>query len=412
MRRSLPLAIISATQFMKRANVMVVGGGVVGLVTAYFLNKKGYNVQILEKRDGAALGASFANGSQISFSHIVPLSFDERQSLIQRIFNKKRGILVNKKNTEVRNFLLKRKEEALNFDSNLESLIEFSRLSSESLDEICKTEDASRYIKSCGIAHVFRDESVLQKYANFARKFDQKFKIFSKNQTRFIDRNIKSISEKMVGGIFFRNDKTSNCYDLCKFFEGLLRERGVEFIFDANIVGFKTKNKNLVSVILEDGRSFGADIFVLANGSGIIEASSSLDLKLDVFKVRGYSYTFNIRNSGYIPNIGIIDNHNKMVYSSYKEYLRVGGFFDLGIESEPEIDDRMRIFKETIFSSFPALKRNGIVHKWTENRVFSPNSLPIIKKIDKFSNLFVNAGHGPLGLTLSFGSGKMLADMV
>jgi D-amino-acid dehydrogenase len=101
-----------------------------------------------------------------------------------------------------------------------------------------------------------------------------------------------------------------------------------------------------------------------------------------------------------------------MVYSLYKNYLRVAGFFDIGVEEPSHIASRMKDFEETIFEVFPLLKRNGIVHKWTENRPFVPNSLPIVGKTNPFSNLFINGGHGALGFTLSFGSAKIISELI
>ena len=119
-----------------------------------------------------------------------------------------------------------------------------------------------------------------------------------------------------------------------------------------------------------------------------------------------------MEGSNYAPFIGLIDRKRKMVYSMYKNYLRVGGFFDAGVERQEDINSRLEDFKHTIFEAFPLLRRNKIAHKWTENRPFTPSCVPVIGKSDLFENLFINGGHGALGFTLSFGSAKIISELI
>lgn len=396
-----------------KESVVIIGGGIIGLLTAYFLNKKGFDVTIIERRNGVALGASFANGSQFSFSHIIPRMFYKKHQLISDFFAKPSvGVFINKGNSEAKRLLSRQKEEVVKFETNLASLIKFSDISKVALNEILEKEDISRHIRDCGIIHMYSDKKSFARNIDFAKKINQPFSILSTKQMLSCEVNIASLVSDFVGGIYFKDDKTSNCHDLCKVFETMLKERGVKFIFKHNIKHLKTQSEKVISVVSDSGEEFSADIFVLANGVNINSVSSTLGLSFDIHKVRGYSYTFNMENSNYTPYTGLIDDERKLVFSYYKTYLRIAGFFDIGVEDEAEIATRMKVFENTIYNFFPLLKRNQVVHKWTENRPFTANSTPIVGMAEGFSNLLINTGYGSLGFTFAPASGKIISELI
>lgn len=396
-----------------KESVIIIGGGIIGILTAYFLNKRGFDVTIIEKRTGVGLGASFANGSQMSFSHIAPRMFYSKHQFISNLFKKPSvGVFVNKSNSETKRLLARQKDEVVKFENNLSGLIKFADISKLALEEILKNEDISRYIKDCGIVHMYSDKVSFAKGIELAKKIGQSFTLLSYKQMLSCEVNIASLVSSFVGGIYFKDDKTSNCHDLCKIFEAMLKERGVKFIFRSSIKHIKAENDKITSVVSDTGEEFKSDIFVLANGVNVNSLSSTVGLSFDVYKVRGYSYTFNMENSNYTPYIGLIDDERKLVFSYYKTYLRVGGFFDVGVEDDVEIAERMKVFEDSIYSFFPLLRRNQVVHKWTENRPFTPNSIPIVGKADGFSNLFINTGYGSLGFTFAPASGKIISELI
>ena len=393
--------------------VIVLGGGIIGMLTAYFLNKKGFSVTVIEKRSGVALGTSLANGSQVSFSHTLPSFFEPKKNLLQKIFEKETiEKKINKKNPDVKNFLLKQKEEILKEKKNIEIINKITEISKGSLEELIQDEQLERYFKSCGIIHFFEDSDKFEEFCEKAKLLNQKFKIYKKKELYNIEPNLENFTNKIISGVYFENDKTTNCHDICKILEGILKERGVDFIFNTNITSFKTAGEQILAACSADGKELQADAFICANGTEIEPLVQTLGLSFNIFPVRGYSYTFNVEKVNYAPFIGLIDKTNRIVYSLYKSYLRVAGFFDLGVNTPNEIAERLKQFEETIITTFPLLKRNGIVHKWTDNRPFTPSCVPIVGKTQQFSNLFINGGHGSSGVTLSFGSGRIISELI
>ncbi len=394
-----------------QTKVAIIGGGVIAILTAYFLSKKGFSVEIFEKKIGVAGGASLANGSQISFSHIYPIYFQGRglKSFLQ---SKQKFDCVIKSGEVSKAILEAQKDEIHHIKKHISSLADISSISKEALEEVIKNENLELYIKNSGILHLFQTKAEAEEEAERAKLYGQPFRMLSSIETLQIEPNVSNFEAKFNFSVYYEQDKTSNCHDICKILEGILKERGVTFHFKSDVKKLNAEGGKITSLELDDGTQVKADYFVCANGTDLPKLASTVGLDFQIFPVRGYSYTFNMEKSNYAPFVGLIDRRRRMVYSLYKNYLRVAGFFDIGVEEPSYIASRMRDFEETIFEVFPLLKRNGIVHKWTENRPFAPNSLPIVGKTKPFSNLFINGGHGALGFTLSFGSAKIISELI
>lgn len=395
-----------------KSKIAVIGSGIVGILSAYFLNKRGFDVKVYEKRQSAGLGASLANGSQVSFSHIIPMFFINNTNFLRPFKKSSISNSINKKDINVKKFLEKQREEVLYEAQHLESLISLAEESYNNFKKLIKEEEMERYIKEGGIVHLFQKASKIGKELEKISLFSQPFEVLNKDEILEIEPNVGSFDKPFSSGIYFKNDATSNCHDICKVLENILKERGVEFFYKTEILNFKTENDLIKSAITSTGETITADYFVVTNGCDAPELLKCIDVKCDIFPVRGYSYTFNVEKSNYAPFIGLIDRDKKMVYSLYKTYLRVAGFMDLGINTPEKIALRMKDFENEIFTSFPLLKRNTIVHKWTDNRPFTPSSVPIVGTPKEFKNLAINAGHGALGFTLSFGTGKLISDLI
>ena len=391
--------------------VIVIGGGICGLLTAYFINQKGFKVQVIEQKSGVGLGASFANGSQISFSHINPIYLHDKTKLSFFANSYKYDNKI-KKNDTVKTLLEMQKEAKHHSSSHLKSLANLSSISLATLNEIIKDEDIAKYIKPCGIIHLFESESEMKEEKIRAKSYNMPFQVLSDSELKEKEPNLEYFNTDFKGGVFYPEDKTSNCHEICKILEVKLKEKGVEFIFNSKVKKLNTLGDRITSITLEDNTELKADNFICVNGTLIPNLVKDLELNYPIFPVRGYSYTFNMEGSNYAPFTGLIDRKRKMVYSLYKNYLRVAGFFDAGVENPSDINLRLEDFKETIFETFPLLRRNKIAHKWTENRPFTPSCVPIIGKSDLFNNLFINGGHGALGFTLSFGSAKIISELI
>ena len=394
------------------SKVVVIGAGISGLSTAYFLRKKGYDVIIAEVNSAFGKVASFANGSQLSFSHIQPIYLEDRFKFSILKKKQKYDNCLNLKNEITKSFIKQQIDARHHHAKNVSTLSKLANFSMETINEICTQDDFSKYIKSCGIIHLFESYSEALKEEEAAKSYNMPFKVFSKNEFKNYEPNLEYFNVKFEYGVFYPEDKTSNCYDICKLLFNKLKEFGVSFLFNSHVKKLNILNNVVKSITLTDGTLIEADFFVCANGTKIPDLIENIGLHYPIYPLRGYSVTFNKNNFDYFPFLGLIDKKRKMVYSTYKDCLRVAGFFDFGINDTGIINSRLQDFKDTIFEVFPLLKQNTIIHQWTESRHFTPSSVPIIGKTKLFSNLFINGGHGALGFTLSFGAAKIISELI
>ena len=142
--------------------VIIIGGGICGLLTAYFLTQKGFKVQLLEQKSGVGLGTSFANGSQISFSHITPIYLNEKTGLSFFKKSHKYNNTINKKSDTVKTLFEMQKEAKHHSSYHLKSLSNLASISLETLNELMKDEDIAKHIKPCGIVHLFESEAEIK----------------------------------------------------------------------------------------------------------------------------------------------------------------------------------------------------------------------------------------------------------
>lgn len=395
-----------------KPKVVVIGAGISGLSTAYLLQKKGFNVTVIEGKPSVAQVASLANGSQLSFSHLQPIYFKERPKF--SLFTKKTTYqnCLNYGSSVTKTLIKQQAEAKHHHDKNLKTLINISNISKNVLDEFIQNERINKHIKPCGIIHLFSSYAEVQKELEVAKLYNMPFKMIEKDQFLDYEPNLEYFNGNFKYGVFYKEDKTSNCHDICKILEEKLKQEGVSFLFNSYVQNLNVKDGKICSATLKNKDKITGDFFVCANGVSIPSLVEDIACDYPIFPVRGYSLTFSRNRGDYFPFLGLIDRKRKMVYSTYKDYLRIAGFFDVGVEKKQDIAFRLEDFKKTVFEVFPMLKGNAIVHQWTENRHFTPSSVPIVGKSGLFKNLFINGGHGALGFTLSFGAAKIISELI
>lgn len=400
---------------MSQKHVVVIGSGIVGITTAYYLQEFGFKVTILEQEHTFASGASFANGGQISFSHILPISIKStwKDLLKYKIhINTTPTLITNyKKDQNLQTWL---KANNIPDETSIQTL---ESLSTTAHDEYLKIHALLKdkiTIKDCGILHIFRNQADLDQYITNIEQFTSPIlsnrQILSREEAVELEPSLAVSAQKVHGGVYFPSDKTANCYEICHELLKYITERGCEIHYNTHITDFEIKDSKVVNAITHSGSKFNADAFVVCNGHNQT-LTNLLNFNTNTYPVRGYSVMINTDYSDNSPMIGVIDAHNRMVYSKYKSHLRVAGFFDLGTFDQGLITRRTDTMVNKIYDLFPNLQRGKIIYRWTGLRPMTPNMLPITQKTNQ-DNAFVNTGHGPLGLTLAPSSAKKIAQII
>jgi D-amino-acid dehydrogenase len=420
-----------------KKKVLIIGAGINGLVSGYYLARQGHDVIFAEGNSEQCMLASHQNGGQLSFAHIDSIaSYVNILQGLKSLACLGRPIKVSPSCFTDQAFCRFAKGLLLssarqNRAANLASLATFAALSKDSFYEefvpsLTQQELSFADYKQGGILHFFTDVKYLNnKIKHYKALKSTGFKPLTKNASFELEEAL-CFAKNICGGILFEEDASINCKKLSLVLRQKLEAMGAEFYFNTNLnplYDFTSKNNGILKPI---DAKFNCDIIVLANGTGFADFNKDLHLVDSssynaFYQMIGYSFDIDLECSAHAPQMAITDSANRIVYSVHGngKLLRVAGFADFmplkkaqkiaaNQDKSKRIDEMYGIFLKT----FPALKKSKILNKWIGIRPCTSSSLPIVQKSHKFNNVIVSTGHTNLGLTLSFASAAKIVKII
>ena len=221
---------------------------------------------------------------------------------------------------------------------------------------------------------------------------------------------LEPAAEKIVGAIYSPEDESGDAYAFTVKLAEEAARLGARFKFDRTIEALAPKGERIERVIT-DRESFSADAIVLSLGSYSPLLLRTLGIRLPIYPAKGYSVTLPIRDGNRAPSRSITDEDKKLVFGRLGDRLRVAGRVEFK-GYDPKIEPaRCQALAEDLESFFPGAADQGKPDYWAGLRPLTPDTLPVIGP-SRFSNLFLNTGHGTYGWTLAAGSGRIVADLV
>lgn len=402
----------------KLGHVCIVGAGIVGAASAYALSRAGWSVTIVDQESGSAHQASQANGGQLSYSYVEPLATPYSLKRIPFWLLSKKSPIKWAPQFSILHFrwLL-----AFVFACNTKkvkrttvTLLALSALSKEVLHqwfgEIEANLDEIGFRRS-GKLVIFRDShqlNAVKEQVAFQAKQGCVQKILDKQGCLLAEPALRWDVGPIAFGVYTESEEVVNC---AKLTELLVANSGASTIFGKQVVNFNLAEGRVQSLALNDGSLIEADQFVLSGGNGVNRLLEKLGRSLLIAPIKGYSIDFAIKNMGAVPSTCITDQGRKVVYARIGDRLRVAGFAEIVGDTLEIPQDRIDSLASDTEALFPgAIDQNDAV-PWAGLRPASPTACPYIGNI-AHDNLWVNAGHGALGLTLASGSAKTLAFMM
>ncbi len=399
----------------KKNNVCIIGAGIVGATTAYALSKKGWSVTIIEAEQVAGMGSSFANGSQLSYSYVEPFASPNILKKIPLWLLSSTSPISWKPQFNKNHiwWLIKFISycNSIKAQSTTKQLLDISFLTKNSLHSWLSDLGISNndvYLEKTGKLVIYRDHkdlSAVKKQIATQELYGCHQEILSADQCIEKEQTLVRIKPDISFGVYTSSEETIDCHKLTQL---ILQHSNVNKIFDTTVIDFNIQEHKIKSVRTSKG-DVTADMFVIAAGIDTNSLLQKINQGLLIEPIKGYSVSFPIINQDYAPNISITDQNRKVVFARIGDTLRVAGFAeilgqDLKIDQtriESLISDTQRLFSDAIDS------KNFV--PWAGLRPCSPSGIPYIQNIG-YENLWVNAGHGSLGLTLSVGSALLLAE--
>ena len=399
-------------------HICVIGAGVVGLTTAYFLQSEGHTVSIVERGPAAGLGASGGNGAQLSYAFVAPLADGTIPFKLPGLLLSRHAPLKLHLRADLEQlrwglkFLRQANLKAAR--ATTEVLLKLAELSREFIEPLIEGERIECDFTRGGKLVLYPDASSLQ-----AARAQMTYQaaLGTRGQVMLsakecIEREpaIAGYAGHFAGGIWTPTDAAADCGAFCTQIATLLERRGAEIHYGRTVTRFDIDQGRVRAVISEAG-TLRADAYVLAAGDAAAALGQTAGLELPVLPLKGYSLTVKPERGATLPRASITDVRRKIVFAPLGAAVRVAGFVEIGNDDRSIPPRRISALLEATREVLGYSVIDGNLQPWSGLRPATPSGRPIIGRAP-LANLYLNVGHGALGWTLAAGSARLVCDVV
>ncbi len=397
--------------------VVVLGSGVIGVTSAWYLAQEGHEVVVVDRQSEPAMETSFANAGQISpgysapwaapgvplkaikwmMQDLAPLRVAPRLDPVmlgwlakmlgnctQKAYarNKARMLRIAEYSRDC--LIELRKETGIEYDNRAKGLIQLFR----SDKQLAASADDIRILESCGVRYESLDVDQIVQH----------------------EPALQQVRDKLVGGLRLPGDETGDCFMFTQRLAERCRELGVEFRFNTHIRKLQVEQDRITGVETDAGLIRG-DAYLVAMGSYSPELLSPLGIKAPIYPVKGFSLTIPITDVSRAPESTVMDETYKVAVSRLGDRIRVGGTAELTGFDLSTPDSRRANVEFVVNDLFPGSGDPSSVELWTGLRPMTPDGTPILGRT-RYQGLYLNTGHGTLGWTMSMGSARYISDII
>lgn len=403
--------------------VLILGSGVIGVTSAYYLANKGFKVTVIDRQPAVGLETSYANAGQVSPGYSAPWAGPGvPMKALKWLFQRHAPLAIKPDFTIWQlqwalKLLLNCNESS--YALNKKRMVRLAEYSRDCLIELRTLTGIHYEGRQGGTLQIFRSQKQLNAEAkdiDILSQMGVPFEHLNPDGCIRVEPALALVKDQLLGGLRLPNDETGDCHMFTTNLAIEAQKLGVSFRHGVKIEQLLLENNKLIGIKVstEIGlETLQADQYVVALGSYSRRLIKDLGLQIPVYPVKGYSLTVPVINESYAPISTVMDETYKVAITRFDNRIRVGGMaelagFDLGLNL------RRRETLEMVLSGlFP---KGGDIKKaqfWTGLRPMTPDGTPIIGKASKqFNNVWLNTGHGTLGWTMACGSGQILADLI
>ncbi len=400
--------------------VVIIGSGLMGLTTAYFLSRAGAEVCVVERQDSAGRETSFANGGMLHASQANPWNAPGILWAAMRMFGREDSPLLIRKAALLR--LLRwgtafiRHSNPERYARNIARNADLARYSLSVMRELRESEALDYDCSERGTLTIYRTQREVDAAAQYAERFAAAglaFNTVDRQGACEIEPALSAIANEISGATYYPADESGDSFKFCQQLRQVCERGGVEFQFDTRVSKL-AREGNLIASAHTGSRRLRADAFVLAAGSYTPLLSRGVGLRIPVQPVKGYSITAPIGAWAGAPRMPVIDEHLHAAVCPLGDRLRVAGTAEFAgynrTLTKSRIDNLFGLLTSLYPDYEPYLDLAG-TDRWTGLRPMSPDGVGIMGRT-RIPNLFVNTGHGHLGWTMAAGAGKAVAAEV
>jgi len=408
--------------------VVVLGAGIIGVATAWYLLEEGHEVVVVDRQEDAAMETSFANGAQISVSFCEPWANAGAPFKVAKWLLRDDSPLLFRPRLEVAqwrwglSFLTQCTNAA--FERNVEQLVRLGRYSHESLKSLV-TQTGIEYERlERGILHFFSSQADFDAGAAGAevmRAHGVDRRVLSRDEVLRVEPALRAFGNNIFGGTFTPSDESGDARVFTQKLAQACIARGATFLYGHDILALQREGQavsgaQIAHVRTGQKRVVKGDAFVAAMASYTPQLLKPLGEFLNIYPAKGYSATLRLKKPEQASVVSLLDDTRKIAISRLGDYVRIAGTAELvGLDTSldtPTSRVRCDALVKRYEELFPGVADLGERNYWTGLRPSTPTNIPYIGRSKKVSNLWLNAGHGTLGWTHGAGSGRALAELM
>ena len=397
--------------------VAILGSGVIGVTSAWYLAKAGHEVVVIDRQPGPALETSFGNAGEISPGYASPWAAPGIPMKALRWLFMQHAPLILRPTFDAAMWRwmvamlgnCTEKAYAVN-KSRMVRLAEFSR---DQLITLRHETGIAYDERTQGTLQLFREHKQMDgigKDVAVLKADGIPFEVLDRSGCIAAEPGLANSQSPIVGGLRLPNDETGDCFKFTNALALMAKAAGVTFLHDHKIKRLVT-DKGAIDHVETDKGLIKADAFIVAMGSYSPLLVAPLGIKLPVYPVKGYSITVPITDAERAPVSTLLDESFKVAITRLGDRIRVGGMAELSGFSTNLPDKRRDTLEYSVESLFPASGNLGHASFWSGLRPMTPDGTPVIGATH-IPNLYLNTGHGTLGWTMACGSGHVIADII
>ncbi|MBV7485893.1 D-amino acid dehydrogenase [Bordetella sp. BOR01] len=398
-------------------HVIVLGSGVIGTTTAYYLARQGASVTVLDRQPEAARETSYANAGQVSPGYSTPWAAPGIPlKALKWLFQKDAPLAIRPDGTlyQLRWMAAMLANcSAGRYTVNKERMLRLAEYSRDCLRELRADTGIQYEARTRGTLQLFRTAAQYDAAQRDIKVLDAcgvPYDLLDSARLQTAEPALAQTAHKLAGGLRLPNDETGDCHLFTRRLAALAAGLGVQFRYGQDVAGLQASDGEIRGVRV-GGDILTADRYVAAFGSYTRGFLAPLGLDLPVYPVKGYSLTIPLAQADAAPVSTVLDETYKVAVTRFDKRIRVGGMAELAGFDLRLNPARRRTLEHVVNDLYPGCGDLARAEFWTGLRPMTPDSTPIVGAT-RYVNLFLNTGHGTLGWTMACGSAKVVADLV
>lgn len=397
--------------------IVILGSGVVGVTSAWYLARAGHEVTVIDRQPAAALETSFANAGEISPGYSTPWAAPGiPMKALKWMFQKHAPFVIRPKAVlEAWPWMLQMLANcnAASYAVNKGRMVRVAEYSRDCLMALRQATGVQYDQRTQGTLEVFRNQQAMDAIAKdvaILKAGGVPFELLDREGCVAAEPGLKASAHKIVGGLRLPGDETGDCFMFTTALAAKAAELGVRFHYGVDIRRARLEGGKIAAVETSMGDVTG-DVYVGALGSYTPAFLKPLGLKLPVYPIKGYSITVPVIDEGKAPVSTVMDEAYKVAITRLGDRIRVGGMAEIAGFALDLPEARQETLTLSVEDLFSGAGDQSQALFWTGLRPCTPDGTPVIGPT-RIGNLWLNAGHGTLGWTMSCGSAQVLADLI